>query len=64
MSFFDELDEEDLGECPLKMDAKLVEKFQFPVYEKPGHKDDMVSEFRTVFSFVHRSDLLSRHRTL
>ena len=28
--------------CALKMDARRVGKVQFPVYEKPGHKDDMV----------------------
>ena len=52
MSYFDQLGgEEELGQCPLKMEAKAVEKFQFPVYEKPGHKDDMVSTNINSFSF-------------
>ncbi|XP_075263907.1 cilia- and flagella-associated protein 221-like isoform X2 [Convolutriloba macropyga] len=45
VSYFDQLGgEEELGQCPLKMEAKAVEKFQFPVYEKPGHKDDMAPD--------------------
>ena len=45
VSFFDEIGDHELDDYDLRMEAQKVEKFQFPVYEKPGHKDDMVRQY-------------------
>ena len=54
VTYFDEVLKEGVdGEgCALKMDARRVEKVQFPVYEKPGHKDDMVRLYWIFFRLI------------